>query len=565
MASFGILFLMNNKNGLLQSKGYNQIEEDEDAFGTQGRKSRKKAEAQEKVSRVYSGRKAFELFLQAYQYVLWKQCHWLINNRGLPAELETVVRDLWATRYQSLKSMMEYSSDNDSNPTVFSSTSEVESDTTMKEEKSSKETSASKDVLRMVDTLALCYMGMLLLRLPVSVGEVHRWATGEEILFFRAVRFIPREMRNRLPGHYLGALDTRSVLKPDVLQKAVLELILKYNREYGMTFPALNHQLLLFRYIEELAMPLELYPAVTRLSNLLDIRFKFGSSENRHRITSLPEAELISFVIIAAKLSHPFDDRPRHPTTSSEAAALTVDWNVWGRAQQDYEARAKDEGRSGKGDEIKIEEQDVFGMTGDELDNYLDWYERTWISDTGEEPKASKQLLDMFPTGRVDHGMKPKEIRLDTTTEGSQEHGAITHKLKHVQGALRPSRAVSKEDELEIKKPTRRPGSVYKHYRTEDDLPSHARAFYEAAAAVVGLSLTSLVRAVFQTECKLHAWAHRQRKQEAIAAIVETGQMLEDGQNEEAQPENEMEDEEGEEEDREVYSADENQDIYNIR
>lgn len=37
---------------------------------------------------VLRGRRGFELFLQCYQLILQKQVHWLINEKGFPAELE---------------------------------------------------------------------------------------------------------------------------------------------------------------------------------------------------------------------------------------------------------------------------------------------------------------------------------------------------------------------------------------------------------------------------------------------------------------------------------------------
>lgn len=81
-------------------------------------------------------------------------------------------------------------------------------------------------------------------------------------------------MREQLPGHYLGALDTKvgiggpwklvcvsllmylqSILQPDALHTSVVRLVPIYSRELGISFPSLNHPLLLFKYIKELALP----------------------------------------------------------------------------------------------------------------------------------------------------------------------------------------------------------------------------------------------------------------------------------------------------------------------
>jgi hypothetical protein len=39
----------------------------------------------------------------------------------------------------------------------------------------------------LIETLGLCYLGILLLRLPTSLGEVYKWAAKEEIIYIRAV------------------------------------------------------------------------------------------------------------------------------------------------------------------------------------------------------------------------------------------------------------------------------------------------------------------------------------------------------------------------------------------
>jgi hypothetical protein len=40
-----------------------------------------------RISLVLRGARAFQLFLQSWQFILWKQCHVLVHQKGLPAEL----------------------------------------------------------------------------------------------------------------------------------------------------------------------------------------------------------------------------------------------------------------------------------------------------------------------------------------------------------------------------------------------------------------------------------------------------------------------------------------------
>ena len=41
---------------------------------------------------VFRGQQALELFLRCYQLILWKQAHWLVAEKGHPAELEVLSR-----------------------------------------------------------------------------------------------------------------------------------------------------------------------------------------------------------------------------------------------------------------------------------------------------------------------------------------------------------------------------------------------------------------------------------------------------------------------------------------
>ena len=123
---------------------------------------------------VLHGPKAFELYLQAYQLILWKQCHWLVHTKGFPAELESVVHDLWALRLQLLKARVEELSVSETPPQVFSTQSEKELSTEAEEAKQSRGSSKGKDMPTMRDTLGLCYLATLLLRLPVSIGDIYK-------------------------------------------------------------------------------------------------------------------------------------------------------------------------------------------------------------------------------------------------------------------------------------------------------------------------------------------------------------------------------------------------------
>lgn len=78
---------------------------------------------------------------------------------------------------------------------MFSSQSEGETDhdtdatgaRSMASRRSRKSIVSEDKLPRLVEMLGLCYLGMLLLRLPTSLGELYKWATRGELIYTRAV------------------------------------------------------------------------------------------------------------------------------------------------------------------------------------------------------------------------------------------------------------------------------------------------------------------------------------------------------------------------------------------
>ncbi|KAJ9209740.1 hypothetical protein DTO166G4_8649 [Paecilomyces variotii] len=486
-----------------------QVEEDPEDFGTQGKINRIKKAAAEKTQKTYRGRRAFTLFLQIYQLILWKQCFALVQQKGFPSEFETVVKDLWALRLERLSEKIESASDAELDAQIFSSQAIAAEDD---EDGPRLRWGKVTDNPTLAETLGLCYLGALLLRLPVGISDLHRFAMRQEIPFIRAVREVPREMRDRLPQEYMGALDTRRLLRAEHLHRLVLELALLYNKRFGVTFPALNSPLILFNHIKQLSLPIEIYPAVNQLQKLTGFTFQFPASvKDKATYLLMPEVQLMSLIVVSTKLLFPFDDIERYPESTKEPGSQRMNWKVWAEAQKQFESRATEGGRIGKGNEILVNETDVFDMTTLQLDEYMDWYEKSWL-----DVRTSHPLADMFPAGRTGIEVEPQPISM------TDDQDLLQKKLDTVMGALKPRKALSKEEIEGREDDILRPGELYQRYRSEADLPETARAFYEAASKIVGLSLHRLVRTVFETERRLDQWLDSKRRMEYHGEYPET-------------------------------------------
>ena len=176
------------------------------------------------------------------------------------------------------------------------------------------------------------------------------------------------------------------------------------------------------------------------------------------------------------------------------------------QAQKAYNTPNTDGNHLQRGTEINITEVDAMEMSGEQLDEYMDYYERTFIDSDRVEQKLPKDLLDMFPTGRLD-GSEPASYSYQE--QFAKEQQAVEETLGAVIGSMRLRNVISKESE----EPVRRIGSFYKRYRRADDLDGNARVFHEKVAERVGVKLETLVLAVGQMERLLIKWREAKVKE----------------------------------------------------
>ena len=251
-----------------------------------------------------------------------------------------------------------------------------------------------------------------------------------------------------------------------------------------------------------------LHSQTLQISQILSSAFEFPLPGYRQQTSSLPEVQLTCLLVIAVKLYHPFDAFDRQVRSLADPAALTVDWTSWVDGQSSSKTHATDGTKLERGSEIRVTETDVMDMTGEQLDEYMDWYERTFVDELRTEAKdrsLPKQLLDMFPIGRTD-GSGPTPYSHDRMAVEEQE--TVNKRLNMVIGKLRLRTVVSDnpEDCVGINGDSTHIGKFYKRYRNVEDLTPHAKAFHEAIAEAISVRLETLVLAVGQVERKLIKW-----------------------------------------------------------
>lgn len=247
---------------------------------------------------------------------------------------------------------------------------------------------------------------------------------------------------------------------------------------------------------------------------MLDLKFTFPAFSRRPiRLSHHPEVKLVCVLTMIVKLFYPFDAEERYTMTPTEPAALVVDWDAWNSARIRWIARSGRYGRQRTNERyLDVTEDDVLDMTEPEIDNYLNWFGKHWIE---EETQAQSTEADFR---RALYRMFPVQADGQDTVTGHDEEmdEAMRERLErlHVSQSSLILREVipAQEGEDSRTQDPLRPGSLYKHYRTEDDVPERARPFLTAAAELVGLEMDSFLIALFQVERKWQRWSDEERK-----------------------------------------------------
>lgn len=365
----------------------------------------------------------------------------------------------------------------------------------------------------LLETLCLCYTGLLLLREPVTIAEMYGWVNDGELLYYRAGKEVPRNMRERLPATYQALLEPQPLGKPQKLRDGTLGLLATLNSEFGMAVPPINHPLILYRWVRQLALPIEIFAATQRLARVLSLDFSFklsGKPGSKDAVLRDPAARLMAVVVVATKLLFPLDGMKRYPRSTRDMSALALDWVSWAEPQ----TKASDEQPSSKvlsyDEMMDFSQPEMLRAADDQLDQYMDWFEQNVASeDTREHGKAGndadfrRTLFQLFPAGRD----SVQSTTVPITTLNQQRD--ITDKLRQTQSALKPRRIV---DHTAGTGQVNRTGSFYRRYKTIEDLDGPVKPLYERAARLAGLSLSSMTRAVILMERTMQKHEERLRK-----------------------------------------------------
>ena len=349
---------------------------------------------------------------------------------------------------------------------------------------------------------------MITLRLPVTPGDIYKWTTEENMPYMNAIRLLPPSMKTRLPSTYHSAFSPYALLNLRRFYSSVANLQVAMEQIFSIVWPPLNVPVLLFQYLKHLALPIELYDATIRLGDRLGYDFVLYTTPN-HKLSmfDLPEARLISCLIVCVKLMYPFDNTKCYPRRLTEPAATVIDWNVWSRLVHQKRDQGKGvEHRYTTERLTQVGENDVFSMSNHQIDQYLDFYLTNFMD---EEYLQTKEAADGLQAAL--YNMFPVVSDGTISPQGLLKHHQYDEKLKFVKAVHNATKEVKVFSGEEHEPP--RPGARYTQYSQENTLPDHVRHFFEEAGRVAGLTMDMLLSCVQHVERKI-ARGHDRRKEE---------------------------------------------------
>ncbi|KAF9439326.1 hypothetical protein BGZ76_003856 [Entomortierella beljakovae] len=149
---------------------------------------------------------------------------------------------------------------------------------------------------------------------PLMINVIHvstssRWIIQRKIPYFNAYDELPADMKRRLGYGYQTAL-LPSVNTIGSFHFVMKGLIIRFINVYKLELSMPNMPSLIFRFVQELALPIEVYPCALRLSRLLFETVDRKAKYKVHKESWVPIVTM-ACVVIVAKLIFGLDGKDR--------------------------------------------------------------------------------------------------------------------------------------------------------------------------------------------------------------------------------------------------------------
>ncbi|EPS36617.1 hypothetical protein H072_9896 [Dactylellina haptotyla CBS 200.50] len=543
-------------NGHVQ-EGRLDIREDDEYQPRKGdRRIVEREESQPAEEKFFTGRKGFTLFLQAFQLILRKQVEWLIQDRHFPAEFQLLVRDLWTLRLEAIFSDRSSRAPSSSGYTSRASQSGAESEASASQgniserettasqgsgmsiyqsQASSRSRSRSRSASRgrrasrrskeptpkLIDTLGMLFIACMLLRLPIEITMLHQWVAQQDIIYFRAITHLPEDMLAKMEVKWKRKFEPKVLPTAEVVRKAVYLSIRYYHAKFGIIVPRIAAELLVTNWVLDFGCPPEVYPAIFNLAKLIDLPLQYDASASQLNLVDCPDLQIMALLVISLKLCYGLDDDDpgvgkgkgkegpvvRQAWNEWDIANIKPNWKLWKEIIQmkstDVQSRNTDGGEKRERNwQLGVDEGDIYGWTGREMDEYMDWFEGNFGKNGEGKPSATiaKLFEDDEEQGKG-KGVEGTDVELDLKGKLLEKRIEI---FKKMQETAELGTAVSEDQVKSHGVKVVRPGDRYRRYKKWEDIKGQKlKTIYLAAAERMAVSVEGFAFVVQKLEYRL--------------------------------------------------------------
>ncbi|KAG6041670.1 hypothetical protein E4U41_002944 [Claviceps citrina] len=478
-----------------QIEGFIQFDfGEEEAAGRIGPVARRKREVRDVEKRQLAGQEGKTLYLEAVQLLLRKQVEFLVRKKGHKVELETVVRDLWDLRIRGYGASFQDNDLSESEPETFSS-QPVAAGSGVNLSWNSASRAQSWDPERGIDwplprlpeTIALCYLGCLLLKIPTRLADLQNWVLYEAMPYTRAYMELPVEMQRRMPTAYAHALKLPMALglRGHDLCQTVMDAALSYKLNYEMTFPEMNFFPMLVQYTKELALPVEVISFTKRLVATLNYSFQFPAIKAKIFPFDHPELRLVAFLAVSTKLCFPLHRGQYSSLASLRHPMPRFDWERWKTGYT--ENRAKFRSRFSERPSFEdLTPEKITNLEDEEFDALVAYLKVTIGQNT------DNTITTFFPM-EPDSTPQPCVSQVTSYEIEKAAHDVLTEAVI-ADNNTSTSRGVGR----------------YEAFRAVQDLSETASMLFKAAGDAAGVPTDMLVQAIYKLEQYMIWWQRNQ-------------------------------------------------------
>ncbi|KAG6007726.1 hypothetical protein E4U43_000267 [Claviceps pusilla] len=476
-----------------QIEGFIQFDfGDEEAMGRTGAVARRKKEVREVEKRQLTGQEGKTLYLEAVQLLLRQQVDFLVRKKGHKEELETVVRDLWDLRIRGYGASFQDNDLSESELETFSSQPTAARTEEVKPSWKSSSRAQSWDPERGIDwplpklpeTIALCYLGCLLLKSPTRLADLLNWVSNGAMPYLKAYNELPVDMQKRMPTMYANALRLPWTmgLRGYDLYRSVMDTAISYKLNYEMTFPEMNYYPMLVQYTKELALPVEVLSITKRLIATLHYSFEYPAIKAKIFPFDHPELRLVAFLVVSTKLGFPFHHDQCSSLVSLRHVLPRINWGRWKTEYTENLAKYKSQilERPSFQD---LTPETITNLEDDEFDAFMAYFKATIGKNT------DNAITQFFPV-EPDSTHQPFFPEVSEHEVEKEAHRVL-------------SEAVVIDDN------STHEALRYEAFRAVQDLSETAGMFYKAVGDAAGVPVDMLVRAVYKLEQHIMRWQRK--------------------------------------------------------